>query len=195
LSTLTSLAQWNPGLNDTTTLRAAYEQMPGDDASAIPWYVRLLENPSSPVAFPGAIDLFGHDCIHILLGRGTLSPDEAFVLGVTMGASGKLAAWQQQLFTLSAHYLYRSVFKFSRTDCVVFDVAVDFAKNARIRPLDNVPWRELRDRTLGELRASMNIDTDKLITVYEAERALWPMSPAAQRLPQEVLHLENAHEG
>jgi len=188
LSVPTLLAQWNPGLNNAMTLRAAYEQMPGDDASVIPWYVRLFENPASLVALPGAIDLFGHDCIHILLGRGTLSPDEAFVLGVTMGASGKLAAWQQQLFTTIARYLYGSMFKFSRTDRLVFDMAVDFAKNARIRPLDSVPWQEQQDRTLGELRASMNIDIDKLIILYEAERTLWPTSPAAKRLPREVLH-------
>ncbi|WP_406504782.1 hypothetical protein [Streptomyces sp. NBC_00212] len=183
MTTPGSLAAWTPGLDDATTLRAAYEAMPGDDASAIPWYVRLLENPASPLALPGAIDLFGHDCVHIVLGRGTLSQDEAFVLGVTMGASGRLRMWQRQLYRLCARRLYRSVFRFSRVDCLVFDLGVEFAGEAGIARLHQVPWRSLLDRPLGEIRQSLGIDPGRLATVYASERALWPASAAAQRLP------------
>jgi hypothetical protein len=79
---------WDPGLdNDGLTLCSVYDGMPKDGADAVPWYVRLLENPRSPVALPGAIDLFGHDCLHIVLGRGLLAQDEAFVIGYTMGSA------------------------------------------------------------------------------------------------------------
>jgi hypothetical protein len=84
---------WNPGLDNAyRSLGSIYQSMPGDVASAIPWYVRLLEHPSSPLALGGAVDLRGHDCVHILLGRGLLQQDEAFVLGFTMGRSGLRAA-------------------------------------------------------------------------------------------------------
>ncbi|WP_411123109.1 hypothetical protein [Streptomyces sp. x-19] len=178
------LAAWNPGLDDTVTLRTAYDAMPGDDSAAIPWYVRLLENPASPVALPGAIDLLGHDCIHILLGRGTLPPDEAFVIGVTMGASGELGAWQEKLFTLGARHLYRGGFRFSHTDLEVFRTAVAFARDTGIRPLHTLPWRDLMHRRLGPLRASVGIDPRALVAAYGRERARWPAGAAARRLPR-----------
>ncbi|MER7844816.1 hypothetical protein ABTZ03_12850 [Kitasatospora sp. NPDC096077] len=179
----TPLAEWNPGLDDTITLRAAHQAMPGDDASAIPWYVRLLENPASPVALPGAVDLYGHDSIHILLGRGTLPPDEAFVIGVTMGASGTLRGWQEDLYTLAAQHCYRGGFRFSRTDIQVFRAAVRFARATRIRPLHVLPWRDLADRRLGELRALAGVTASALLAAYERERVRCPTSRAAQRLP------------
>lgn len=184
MSTGSPLGEWNPGLDDTVTLDAACDKMPGDDAATVPWYVRLLENPASPIALPGAVDLFGHDCIHILLGRGMLPQDEAFVIGVTMGASGTLAAWQHRLYTLCARYMYYGSYRFSRTDLLVFDMGVEFAKHSGIRPLHDVPWRDLLDHPLGELRASLGIDTSHLTALYDGERALWPRSVAAQRLPR-----------
>lgn len=183
MPTRTPLTEWNPGLDDTITLAAAHRAMPGDDASAIPWYVRLLENPASPVALPGAVDLYGHDSVHILLGRGTLPPDEAFVIGVTMGASGTLHGWQESLYALAAQRFYGDVFRFSRTDVQVFRTAVRFARAARIRPLHTLPWRDLADRRLGEVRALAGIDTGALLTAYERERARFPTSRAARRLP------------
>ncbi|MBB5155622.1 hypothetical protein [Saccharopolyspora phatthalungensis] len=181
--TTVSLAEWTPGLDDAITLGEAYDAMPGDDASAIPWYVRLLENPWSPLALPGAIDLFGHDCVHILLGRGALPSDEAFVLGVTMGASGRLKPWQQVLYALATQHLYRAPFRFTRSDLVIYDMAAEYGRNSKIKSLHHVPWPELRDRPLGDIRASLGVDATELMTVYQTERAMWPDSRAAQRLP------------
>lgn len=45
----------------------------------------LLENPDSPLPFAGKIDLYRHDCLHLLLERGLSVEDEAFVVGFTMG--------------------------------------------------------------------------------------------------------------
>lgn len=184
MSERTSIAEWNPGLNEDITLHAAYDSMPGDEAAAIPWYVRLLENPASPVALPGAADLFGHDCIHIVLGRGMFQQDEAFVIGFTMGASGKLAPWQHRLFTLCACCLYRSFYRFSQLDRRVFDLAVGFAIRSGVQPVHNVAWLDLLDWPVGKVRAWLGIDTRSLIGIYQRERALCPGSPAALRLPQ-----------
>ena len=55
---------WNPGLDNAgRSLGSIYRSMPGDLSSTVPWYVRLLENPDSPVALAGAVDLRGHDGI------------------------------------------------------------------------------------------------------------------------------------
>ncbi|MDE0009008.1 MAG: hypothetical protein OXS50_12090, partial [Gammaproteobacteria bacterium] len=59
----------------------------GFPQDAIPLIVQLVENPKYDLPgvelFDGAADLDTHDNIHILLGRGLLPKDEAFVLGFT----------------------------------------------------------------------------------------------------------------
>jgi hypothetical protein len=182
-----SIADWTPGLDEMTTLRAVYESMPGDDASTIPWYVRLLENPASPVAFPGAIDLFGHDCVHIALGRGMLPQDEAFVIGYTMGASGKLSSWRRKAFAQCARYLYGSIYRFSDADRQVFNLAVDFAIRSAGHSVHDIAWRHLLDLPLGEIRSYCGICTSSLIEVFNQERMLFRDSAASQRLPQRNL--------
>ena len=184
LSADDAVAGWNPGLEDSDTLRDVYESMPGDGPAAMPWYVRAVENPASPAALPGAVDLFGHDCVHILLGRGMHSQDEAFVVGATMGSSRRLTGWQQQFYLAWSRLLYRGPYRFSRIDRMVFGIGVEFGRCQCARPLSGVPWPELMDRKLGELRAELGIDAEHLTAVYESERVLWPDSPVAARLPR-----------
>ena len=57
----------------------------------VPFVIQLVENPRYDVGlFAGNVDLFTHDCIHVLLGRGLLVKDEAFVIGYTMGSTNKM---------------------------------------------------------------------------------------------------------
>jgi hypothetical protein len=176
---------WHPGLmNDDRSLDEVLATMPRDPSSAVPWYVRMLENPKSPVALAGAIDLFGHDCIHVLLGRGTFQQDEAFVIGFTMGASGKLTSWQQALFRWCTVRLYRGEFRFSRQDQAVFDLGVSVGRWSGAKPLHNVDFQSLLPKRLGEVRRALGIRLDALYQAYETERSLWPDSPASQRLPR-----------
>ncbi|WP_433349723.1 hypothetical protein [Micromonospora sp. CA-111912] len=186
MTTPPALSDWVPGLDDSATLAEAHAGMPGDDPSVVPWYVRLLENPASPVALPGNVDLFGHDSIHIILGRGTLPSDEAFVLGATMGSSGRLSRWQQKLFTLATSKLYRGPWRLGRDDLLLFEMAVRFAAHQSIQPLGDVPWRDLLSWPLGEIRAKLGIHPPDLLRFYATERALWPHSAAARRLPTSV---------
>ena len=94
-------SEWSPGLdNDDLTLEYVLETMPGVDAVEIPLIIRLFENPSSMIAFPGAISLERHDAMHVLLGRGLMIQDEAFVIGYTMGSHKKLKDWQKLLQSL-----------------------------------------------------------------------------------------------
>ena len=62
----------------------------------VPLIIKLTENPkySSSRVFTGAVDLFTHDCIHVLLGRGLLLKDEAFVIGYTMGSAKRMKRWR-----------------------------------------------------------------------------------------------------
>jgi hypothetical protein len=51
------------------TLREAVESLGGYCQADVPWQIWLFENPDSPIALPGSITLFNHDCLHILLDR------------------------------------------------------------------------------------------------------------------------------
>jgi hypothetical protein len=165
---------WCPGLdNGERTLRDVLASMPTDPPGAIPWYVKLLENPASPVALPGAIDLFGHDCIHVLLGRGLQPADEAFVIGFTMGSSGQLSAWQEQLFRWCSAHLYRGRFRFADRDRAVFGLGVWLGRQAGVRPLDAVDFRALLSRPLADIRRDLGVRPEVLAQGYALERQLW----------------------
>jgi hypothetical protein len=173
---------WNPGLdNDDLRLEDVYCTMPGDAASTVPWYVRLLENPQSPVALPGNIGLFGHDCIHILLGRGLLAQDKAFVMGFTMGAA-KASHWAQAIYRFAALRLYRAPYRFGPVDAAVFDLALDIGRHQRY-PLNRLSFTNLVSQRLGALRAQLGISSDVLRAAYAVERGLWPDTIASARLP------------
>src|SRR5512132_4682412 len=83
------------------TLRAAQETLRpfGADQREIPLIIQLVENPKYDLPgidiFPGATDLHTHDMIHIVLGRGLLPKDEAFVIGFTMGSTDRLGATEE----------------------------------------------------------------------------------------------------
>jgi hypothetical protein len=78
----------------------------------VPLVIKLVENPKHKTSklFTGAVDLFTHDCIHVVLGRGLLPKDEAFVIGYTMGSSKKMKRWRRNLFMFICKYLYNSSF-------------------------------------------------------------------------------------
>ena len=100
---------WVPGLNNGhLTMREVFDTLPGITPDEVAWHVRMLENPASPISFTGAIELHPHDCVHILLGRGLLNQDEAFVIGYTMGTNKRIPRWQLWAFEKIATYFYWS---------------------------------------------------------------------------------------
>jgi len=91
------------------------------EQSKIHWLVWLLENPNSPVSLTGAIDLYNHDIIHILLDRGMEVRDEASVIGFTMGNSETTSSWVRWLFEFCARYLYPESYRFNEHDLLEFE--------------------------------------------------------------------------
>lgn len=174
---------WTPWLYDNRrTLGELRASLPGDAATDVPWYVRVLENPKSPVALAGAVDLFTHDCIHLVLGRGLLPQDEAFVLGFTMGTSGCFPAWHARLLGFSARYLYRGSYRFSDLDHDVFHYAVAQGRSSRVAPLADVDFAALLDQPLLTVRDRLGLSAKLLDEVYWGERLRWPHSAASRRL-------------
>ena len=104
---------WNPGVdNDEQRLGDVLATLPAVPPTAIPWQIRLLENPSSRFALPGAINLADHDVVHIILGRGLKLQDEAFVIGYTMGNDKRAKEWHRRFFKLAAQRFYPKPYNF-----------------------------------------------------------------------------------
>ncbi len=176
---------WNPGLdNDELTLRAVFDTLPGAGPDEIDQMVRLLENPASPYALPGAVRLRHHDCIHILLGRGLLNQDEAFVIGYTMGtAKEHINEEQVQLFRLAAKLLYKPPYRMTDNDLVAFDLAFALGNKSEFRHIYKFDYDRAMDLHIGDIRKELGIDAKKLKAAFREERLLLPGNKASERLP------------
>lgn len=170
------------------TLGAALSDLKrvGAAPEEIPLVVRLMENPSyeMPVVdlFHGRVDLHAHDCIHILLGRGLLSKDEAFVIGFTMGSTRRIGCAEERLFTLIARKLYPGIYRFTEDDVRVFRDALRLGYICDGARLDQVPYAECFELRLDELRRRLGIDAGLLRAYYALEQSRFPDSADSRRL-------------
>ncbi|MEM9531911.1 MAG: hypothetical protein AAGA23_13445 [Pseudomonadota bacterium] len=174
---------WNPGLdNDDRDLGDCLDSLPGATASAIPLLVRLFENPASPLALPGAITLERHDALHVLLGRGLMAQDEAFVIGFTMGSDTRVRPRHHRLFRWLATRLYRKPYRLKPHHLLAFDLGFGFGQEQHCRNFHDFPFEERKDATLGELRAELGLNIHRLHALFNHEKVLIPASEASKRL-------------
>jgi hypothetical protein len=176
--------EWFPGLdNDPRTLRDVLAEMPSAPATAIPWIVRLFENDKSWLGLHGAVDLRTHDMIHVLLGRGLLDQDEAFVIGFTMGSTRAVTALERWVFRQAVSTLYPEPYRIPRKMLAAYDLGLEAGAGMGVRNLHRAIRDEMLDRPLGETRRALGIDTSRLREFYARERAALPGTLASQRLP------------
>ncbi len=177
-----------PISEDNMTLGAALQDLRacGDRQGDIPLLVQLVENPRFHTPgldiFHGRVDLMAHDCIHILLGRGMLPKDEAFVIGFTMGSTNRINATEEKLFTFIAQNFYPGVYRFSEDDIAVFQDALRLGFISRCIPLDRVDYEQFNGDTLSEIRSQLGLETDLLKAYYRIEARHYPDCPESQRL-------------
>ena len=176
--------EWFPGLdNDDRTLRDVLSELPAAPAAAIPWIVRLFENPQGWLRLHGAVSLKNHDMIHILLGRGLLDQDEAFVIGFTMGSTKAVSALEKWVFKFIVSRLYPEPYRISRTTLVAYDLGVEAGAAFGVENLHLLLRDEMLDKPLGEIRRELQIDTRRLRHFYGREREALPGTLASLRLP------------
>jgi len=130
------------------------------DQSEIHWFVWLLENPKSPLSLTGAIDLYNHDIIHILLERGMEVKDEASVIGFTMGNSETTSSWVRWLFEFCARYLYPEGYRFSEADLLEYEKGFAYGYTRLKRNIHLTKFDE--KKTVAKLRKEWGI---KLINI------------------------------
>jgi hypothetical protein len=170
------------------TLGEAYRSLgaSGLEQREVPLVVQLVENPRFDLPgieiFSGAADLRTHDYIHILLGRGLLPKDEAFVLGFTMGSSNRVGVLEERLYTLIARYLYPTNYRFDDADVQVYGDAVRLGYVSDCRSLAEVDFEPLLERPLGAIRRELGIEEDLLRAYYAIERRRYPQAAESQRL-------------
>ena len=170
------------------TLRQAHEQLRpfALKAADIPFLVRLVENPEFDVPgieiFNGAASLWTHDQIHIVLGRGLLAKDEAFVIGFTMGSTDQVTSTEEKLYELFSRFLYPKAYRFSAEDFRVFRDAVRLGFVSDCVPLAKADYAALQDLPLREVRARLGIEEDLLRAYYAIEKRRYPSAPESQRL-------------
>ena len=126
------------------------------EPSTIHWFVWLLENPKSPISLTGAIDLYNHDIIHILLDRGMLNRDEAMVIGFTMGNSETTSSWVRWLFEFCARYLYPESYRFNEHDLLEFERGFAYGYTRSRRNIHLAKFDVKRD--VAEIRKEWGIE-------------------------------------
>ncbi|AVH72124.1 hypothetical protein [Nostoc sp. 'Lobaria pulmonaria (5183) cyanobiont'] len=133
-----------------------------------PFIIWLLENPNSIVALPGKISLLHHDYIHILLGRGISSQDEAFVIGFTMGNDLKTNQLHLFIYQVFAKFIYPVPYKFSSLDLISFKLGFFYGRKIKIKQINEINFELYQSENVGFLRDFFGINTDesKLLQEY-----------------------------
>lgn len=174
--------------DDSQTLEIAYNKLQeiALEQDSIPLLIQLVENPKFDLPgvdiFSGATDLATHDYIHILLGRGVLPKDEAFVLGFTMGSTNRVGNMEEKLFGLFAKYLYPKNYRFSDEDFHVYKDAVRLGFVSDCQPLDKIDYPALAKKSIKEVREEIGLEADLLQAYYKIEAKRYPNSFESNRL-------------
>lgn len=152
----------------------------------VPFLVQLIENPRFDLPgidlFHGATDLETHDTIHILLGRGLLPKDEAFVLGFTMGSTNRVTESEEFLYGIFTRYLYPKAYRFADDDVQVFKDAVRLGYVSDCQSLASADYKALLDLPLPQARQALGIEQDLLEAYYRIEARRYPNALESQRL-------------
>jgi hypothetical protein len=134
------------------TLKEAYAQLEKDEASTMPFLIWLLENPDSPISFPGQIYLRDHDYVHILLGRRQSTEDEAYVLGFTMGSDAQTNGMHLAIFKFFTKYLYPQKYRLGTKELSVFEEGFSSARHMKITALNRFDFKVHEGQSIASLR-------------------------------------------
>lgn len=178
--------EWNPGLDtDDLTLADVLETMPQTDEQDVPSVVKKYENPSSPFALPGALNIDRHDCLHVILGRGMHVDDEAFIIGVTMGAASDITDSAIEKFIKVSTTEYPRHWKFTTENINSFRLGVGFSfKNLQksdihLIPLELGKWQKMK---VSEIRKRLQISKHELRAYFRFSQTINPDMKSSKRL-------------
>jgi hypothetical protein len=166
---------WKPEFDAERKLKDVLAEMPRDNADKIPWQVWLLENPDSPFAFPGSINLFRHDCMHVLLCASFWPEDEAFVVGYTMGTSKWSSRWSLKIFMWLTTWFYPGVYRWNKELLRSFEDGFNRGNAFGMRNLNSFPFEDYTDLSLAQLRKLVGVDWLDTTVSYREWAKHWPI--------------------
>lgn len=167
--------EWIPSKSnpDTEPLSSFLKSMPRLEAEKIPEIIRKYENPSSPDALPGAITLERHDIIHILLDRGLRPADEAFVIGVTMGAASDFTDEHAEKFIEVSTKEYPAPYAFTNVEISSYLLGVGYgSENLTDANLHKEKFENWVDDPLCNIRDAFGINMHELNAYYRMEKLM-----------------------
>ncbi len=166
---LSSQSELNLTLHQSNqTLFKCLNTIKGDEQSDIPWIVWLLENPDSIFPLPGKINLYNHDCLHVLLGRDFFPFDEAFVVGFTMGSDMRANRFHLAVFKILSSLFYPQKYKFNREHFKLFDLAFDYGRRLKVKNLNQFNFKAYENKTVGELRKYLGIELEEVKQCFDS---------------------------
>jgi hypothetical protein len=177
--------EWYPGLeNSDLSLGEVVSSLPGIPAGDVPEIVRHFENPESANALPGAVTLQQHDFIHVLLGRGLLDQDEAFVIGFTMGSCGSTLSREHEMRMEEAFSkAYPEPYRIVGTKLKAYRLGVQAGRELALVDFSSFDFEAHADRPLAEVRASTLRSVAGLQDFYQREKQMIPDTLESARLP------------
>jgi hypothetical protein len=128
----------------------------------IPRIVRLLENPQSFIALPGAITLYNHDCLHVLLERKTTPEDEAFIIGFCMGNDPATKPIHRLIFSFFAKYIYPQDYRFNFQHFIDFNLGFDYGKSFKDIQFNLIDFSRYADNSVDKLQKHFGISPEAL---------------------------------
>jgi hypothetical protein len=139
-----------------------YATFKGDEPLDIPWIVRLMENPKSILPFPGKIDLYRHDCLHILLNLRFSLYEEAFVVGFTIGNDIKTKPYHCLIFKFISQYFYPQTCRFNQQHLKWFDLGFLYGRKIKTKNINNLDFSILADQSISVIRRNLGINIQEL---------------------------------
>jgi hypothetical protein len=174
--------EWDPfNFDEQATLSAALSTIPRAPIQKVPLLVRVMENPTSPVALSGATTMFDHDCIHVALGRGLLSQDEGFVIGYSIGNSSNSSAQDRLIFREIAGH-YPKPFNLSDQDMLAFDHGFDCGLHNNVRDIHLFDFSAHLEEPIGTVRKLLGVSRERIVSWFREELSLVPRSKESRRL-------------
>ncbi|BAU12406.1 hypothetical protein LEP3755_29350 [Leptolyngbya sp. NIES-3755] len=145
------------------TFGDAVQQVFVDPETEVPFIIWLFENPSSPIALPGEIDLYGHDCMHILLDlREHSLADEAFIIGFTMGNDTRTNRLHQLIYKLVSSTLYPKKYRFSWNDFQAFDAGFAYGRSLQVSNLNQLDFSAYKNHPVSQVRQQLGVSKVKV---------------------------------
>jgi hypothetical protein len=176
-----------PFHQDSISLQAALDSVPPlSELLELPLMIRLQRDPVlsflGQLVFRAGLDQHQHDCIHIMLGRGLMAMDQAFVLGFTLGSSKKGSMPEHKLHGEVGRHFNKNASLFNEAESVVFKDGIKLAYLSFCAPMDSFDFTPWHDTPLRQIREAIGLEPELMQAYFAVEKHRYPHVLASQRL-------------